>query len=238
MTVLLFAFLAGALSTLNPCVLPMIPLIFVGAVSEHRWGAIWLSAGLVVSFTALGAGLALMGSFVVPTTEGLRYGAAGLLLVSGWVMVSPKAQGWWARLAAPMAGWGNRHLGEGAAAGRSGPFWTGLLLGVVWSPCVGPTLGAAVAAAAQGENLGRTTVVMATFGMGMATVFVLVAGLLRTASKARRARWTSGAAKARTVFGWALIAVGILVLSGLDKVLEALALRAMPDWLLGLTTRF
>ena len=54
--------LAGTLSTLSPCVLPLIPLLIAAAVNAHRWGAFALGAGLALSFTLIGIFLATLGT--------------------------------------------------------------------------------------------------------------------------------------------------------------------------------
>ena len=59
--------LAGALSTLSPCVLPLVPVLLAAAVSAHRWGALALGAGLALSFTLVGLFLATLGASLVST---------------------------------------------------------------------------------------------------------------------------------------------------------------------------
>ena len=58
---LVFAFLAGILSVLSPCVMPLLPLVLGAAASEHRYGPAALAAGLCFSFVALGLFLATIG---------------------------------------------------------------------------------------------------------------------------------------------------------------------------------
>jgi cytochrome c-type biogenesis protein len=117
-------------------------------------------------------------------------------------------------------------------------FGLGALMGIAWSPCVGPTLGAAIALAAQGSSLAETTLVMGVFAIA-AVVPLVVAGLASRAAFSRhRERMTRIGAAGRRIMGWALLSIGILVLAGIDKQLEAWLLTLAPDWLLDLTTRF
>src|SRR6266853_527674 len=57
--------IAGALSTLSPCVLPLVPVLLASAINAHRWGALALGAGLALSFTIVGIFLATLGASLV-----------------------------------------------------------------------------------------------------------------------------------------------------------------------------
>jgi cytochrome c biogenesis protein CcdA len=139
----LFAFLAGVLSTLSPCVLPLLPLVLGAAVSEHRLGLAALAAGLALSFVAIGLFVATIG-FSMGLDAGIFRGVAALLLLAvGLVLMVPRLQAQLALAGGPVSGWTDRRLGDLVATGLKGQFVVGLLLGAVWSPCVGPTLGAA-----------------------------------------------------------------------------------------------
>ena len=106
----------------------------------------------------------------------------------------------------------------------------GALVGLVWLPCVGPTLGAAIALASLGQDMMMAFVVMFVFGVGTASVLV-VAGLV-SGSVLNRVRpgVLSKGARAKQLLGWLLIALGAMVLTGVDKVLETWALGVLPDW--------
>jgi len=228
---------AGVLTTLNPCVLPMLPLVLTGAFAQGRWGPPALAAGLVVSFTTIGVGVVAFGHVIGLDAQLVRQLAAVLLLLSGLVMVHPGTRALFIRFTTPLAGGANSLLDRFSLDGPRGQLTLGLLLGAVWSPCVGPTLGAAIGLAAEGRDLGRTTVIMAVFAAGMASILLAFAYASRRVL-ARRQALASFGARARKVFGWLLVAVGVMILSGTDKMIEALLLGVLPDWLIAFTTRF
>jgi cytochrome c-type biogenesis protein len=232
------AFLAGVLTTLNPCVLPMLPLVLSGAFAESRMGPAALAFGLVTSFSIVGLGIAAAGPALGVDPDGVRMVAAAALLASGFVMVHGPAQTWLARVLAPIAQRADQTLGRRTLRGSGGQFAVGLLLGAVWSPCVGPTLGAATALAMQGADLGRTGLVLVAFGTGMAAALLVVAYGLRGLVARRAGTLSRIGSTARRVFGWSLVAVGVLIVSGIDKAIEAALTSVMPAWLLALTTRF
>lgn len=235
---ILTAFLAGILTTLNPCVLPMIPLVLTGASAVGRFGPLALATGLVGSFTVLGVGLATVGPAVGLDAALVRQVAAVFLVVTGFALVHAPTQILLLRLLAPFADAAQRASSRLSLGNHRGQFGLGVLLGAVWSPCVGPTLGATVALAANGRNLAQATMTMAAFGAGMAGVFLGIGLASRSAFARHRRRLSHFAAASRQLFGMLLVGVGVLVLSGLDKLAEAFLTRAMPDWLLRLTTRF
>ena len=111
-----------------------------------------------------------------------------------------------------------------------------MLLGAVWSPCAGPTLGAASLLASQGQNLGSVAMTMALFGSGAALPLLVLGALSREASMKLRSRFLSAGQGLRLAMGAVLIFVGIGIISGYDKTIEAMLLGASPPWLTRLTT--
>ncbi len=238
MTDLALAFAAGLLSILSPCVLPLVPIVLGAAVVAHPLGAFALAAGLAVSFTALGLLLALVG-FGLGIDPGLfRVAAAVIMIVLGAVLVVPS---WQARLAAaggPISSWADQRFGGFASSGLAGQFAIGLLLGAVWSPCVGPTLGAASLLASQGHDLLRVTLTMAVFGIGAALPLILL-GLLSRATLMRvRSSLMSAGKLGKGLLGAAFILIGVAIVSGADKRIEAVLVDSSPQWLTELTTSF
>lgn len=233
-----FAFLAGLLSVLSPCVLPLVPIVLGTAASEHRLGPVALAAGLAIAFTAIGLFVATIGFAIGLDGDMFRRAGAILLLILGLVLMLPRLQAQVATAAGPVGAWTEARFGGFGSGGLSGQFAVGLLLGVAWSPCVGPTLGAASLMAARGDHLASVAVTMLAFGIGAALPLVL----LGFASREALMRWHGGlAAAGRTVkagLGVVMMVLGLLVLTGLDKRAEAALVAASPDWLTAATTRY
>ena len=103
---------------------------------------------------------------------------------------------------------------------------------------MGPTLGAASVLAAQGSDLGEVAATMLAFGLGAALPLAALGLLSREALLRWRTRLTSGGAHARMLFAIVLVAIGVIVVTGLDKRIETLAVNESPQWLTDLTTRF
>jgi cytochrome c biogenesis protein CcdA len=235
MSSLILAFLAGILSTLSPCALPLLPIVLGAAVSAHRLGAVALVAGLCISFVAIGILLATIG-FSVGVNEGVTRGLGAVPLAAiGVVLLVPMLQDRISTWASPA---GKLLNGAPIGSGWRGQLTLGLLLGAVWTPCVGPTLGAASMMAAKGEDLWQVGLVMSTFGVGAALPLLAIGLASREAALRWRGRLLAGGMAGRKILGIALVAVGILVFTGLDKRAESWLVANSPAWLTELTTRY
>jgi cytochrome c-type biogenesis protein len=234
----ILAFAAGVLSILSPCVLPILPIVLGAAASEHRWGPAALAAGLAVSFVVIGLFVATIGYSIGLDADRLRYLAAVLMIAVGVVLLIPQFQTRLALAGAPLANWSDRHFGGSARSGLAGQASVGLLLGAVWVPCVGPTLGAASILAAQGRDLGEVAATMLAFGFGAALPLAFLGLLSREAVLRWRTRLMAGGVRAKAVFAVVIVVIGVLILTGLDKRVETLLVDHSPPWLTDLTTRF
>lgn len=231
-------YLAGILSTLSPCVLPLLPLIVGGAVASHRLGAFALAGGLAVSFTAIGLFIATVGFAIGLDGDFFRIVSAVLLAALGLVLLSAPLQQRFAMATAGVGNAGSEVLARLAPSGLRGQLVVGLALGAAWSPCVGPTLGAASVLAAQGRDLTAVASVMLAFGLGAATPLLLVSALSRQAMLRWRGRMMQAGSRGKLLLGGGALAVSALILTGLDKRLETVLVNASPAWLTDLTTHF
>ncbi|MDN7181572.1 cytochrome c biogenesis CcdA family protein [Caballeronia sp. SEWSISQ10-4 2] len=229
-------FVAGAASVLSPCVLPLIPILIASALSKHRFGTLALAGGLGLSFAAVGTVLANLGANAGLDPELFRRVAAALMTVFGIVMLST-------RLSARFSMWSARvgNVGQGALSSLSGDglasqFGIGLVLGLVWSPCVGPTLGAATTLAAQGSHLGQIAVLMMVFGLGAGAPLVVLGGVSRASLQRSRGLLASLGRVSKTALGMLFVALGVVVLLGYDRNIESVLLSVSPMWLTRLTT--
>lgn len=232
------AFLAGSLSILSPCVLPLVPIVLGTAASAHRLGPLALATGLAISFTALGLFVATIGFAIGLDADWFRKLGGFVLVAFGAVLLVPNFQARLAAAGGPASQWIDERFGGFATDGLGGQFALGLLLGAVWAPCVGPTLGAASLLASQGKDLAAVAMTMAAFGLGAALPLLLLGLASREAMQRWRGRLLETGGRGKTILGLLLLAVGVLVVTGLDKAVEAALVQASPDWLTELTTRY
>ena len=233
-----FGFTAGVLSTLSPCVLPVLPLVLGPALARSRLGLPALAAGLVLSFVSIGLFVATIGFSIGLDGDVFRDIAAVLLAGIGVVLLSGGLQRRFALATGGIGNAGNRLLAGRSFNGPGGQFVLGVLLGAVWSPCVGPTLGAASVLASQGKDLGSVAAVMVAFGLGTAVPLLLLGLLSREAFGRWRGRLGGAGRTGRTLLGGAALLVSVLILTGADRSVETVLVTASPAWLTNLTTRF
>ena len=227
----LWAYVAGLLTLINPCVLPLLPIVIAAAFQNSRLGPLALAAGLTLSFAVLGVSVTAFGHLLSIDADAVNRVAAVAMMVFGVVLLVPRAQILLATLAAPLASRANSRIDARERAGITGQFGVGVLLGAVWSPCIGPTLGGAIGLAASGESLGQATITMLTFGAGVSTVLMVLAYGSRQAVGARREKLTAWMPWAQPLMGATLLVVGIAVLFHIDRMIEGWLLDLMPVWL-------
>lgn len=235
LTSYLLALAAGMLSTLAPCVLPLIPILVGSALMAHRLGPLALAGGLALAYASVGLLLAGAGSVAGLDQGLLRQVGAVVLLLFGAILLVPGLQSGFARATAGMSNAGQGLLARFAPKGLAGQFLVGLLLGLVWTPCVGPTLGGAITLASQGQRLAEVGALMLVFGLGAALPLLVLGVLSRQAIQRMRGRLLDVGHAGKALLGGLFVVLGLLILTGADKVLETWLLEHSPDWLLDLT---
>ncbi|MDB2387070.1 cytochrome c biogenesis CcdA family protein [Shewanella sp.] len=219
------AFLAGILSLLSPCVLPMIPVVASSATQSSRKGIVTLALGLSLSFAFAGTILTFALISLGLSPEVLRYFSAVLLLAIAVTILVPKAGEWLTlKLSQLTSKLPSQNInGNGVMT----QFAVGASLGLVWLPCVGPTLGAAIALASTGQSMFSAFLVMLAFGVGTAIPLIGFSILMKNSI----GKWLNGGLVGKKIMGISLIILALTILTGFDRTLEALALEIMPEWL-------
>jgi cytochrome c-type biogenesis protein len=229
---------AGLLSPLSPCILPLLPIILVAASNTHRYGSLALVAGLASAFT--GVGLLLSGAVwaLDISDDTIRAISAALLILFGMILMSSVLRTRFAAITAPLSAQLNGPLTRFTPDSLGGQFALGALLGAAWVPCAGPTLGAAVSLAASSDTLFAAVIVMVMFSVGAAVPLLVIAYGSRKALVSRRASLADIGRWATPLLGGVLLTFGAMILAGWDRSIQAALVNAMPDWLIYVTTRF
>ena len=219
MTLFLLALLAGALTILSPCILPVLPFILARMDHPFRRGTLPLLAGLILGFVMVASLGALAGGWVVAAHRDGRTIALLLLAIFGLGLLWP---GLAERLAMPLAGLGDR-LRQWAGRLRSRPLASlllGIATGLVWAPCAGPVLGLILTGAAlEGPSL-RSLLLLTGYATGAAAVLGVVAAIGGRLLLALRHQLTFAGPLRRVLGGLALASVIAMAL-GLDARLLA-----------------
>ncbi|MEP1768219.1 MAG: cytochrome c biogenesis CcdA family protein [Sulfitobacter sp.] len=227
----IFSYLAGLLTLINPCVLPVLPIVLVSALNANRYGPVALAAGMSVSFVVFGVLVTAFGATIGLTQDGLARIGAVLMIVFGVVLLVPMLANRFESATAGMAARADSQITQMDDAGLRGQFMGGLLLGAVWSPCIGPTLGGAIALASQGGNLFYAAAVMLFFALGVSTLIIALGLGAREAIRSRAQKLRGLAARSKPILGVTFVAVGLMLFFKINHYIEAWALDVMPIWL-------
>jgi len=233
-----FGYLAGVLTLINPCVLPILPIVLASALQVSRWGPVALCAGLSVSFVGLSMAVAVFGRAIGLTPEAVAFAGAMLMIAFGAMLLVPRLSSGLALATGGMATRADAQLDDLDRSDLKGQFAAGLLLGAVWVPCVGPTLGGAIALASAGENLARAASVMLVFAAGLSTVVLLLAYGAQSAIRTRRDWLRTLSTRARPAMGLIFVATGLALAFGLHHRAEIWLIDTLPVWLQDLSVRF
>ncbi len=213
------AFLAGLISFLSPCVLPLVPsyLGVIGGARAPLLRALGFIAGFGLVFIALGATASTLGALLSPYKYLLGQIAAGLIVFFGLVMLGV--------IRLPFLMRDTRALAD---AGGYGPVALGAAFAFGWSPCLGPALGSILGLAASTSSLGAGVTLLAAYTLGLAVPFLLAAVLWHRLNLRRLNRYAGIFEK---VGGAVLVLVGVLMLTGQFTRLATFFYEVMPAWL-------
>lgn len=235
---LVFGYVAGLLTLINPCVLPVLPIVLASALHGDRRGPIYLCAGMSVSFVVLGVGLAQLGPALGIFPETVERLAAFAMMGFGLVLLVPGLNTLFATTTVGLATSADTRIGRLDQSGPARMLGGGALLGAVWSPCIGPTLGGAIALAARGEHLAQATGVMIAFALGVSTILLSLAYGAQTSIAKRRKAMMALAARSKPIMGAAFLLIGVAIWFRLHIALEEWALDTLPYWFSDLSIMF
>jgi cytochrome c biogenesis protein CcdA/thiol-disulfide isomerase/thioredoxin len=168
MTLLILAYLAGVLTILSPCILPVLPFVFARADRPFVTSTLPLLVGMALTFAGVATLAAIGGAWVVQANQVGRYLALALFIVFGVALLFPAISD---RLTAPVVALGNRLTNrvnaQGASIGAS--VVLGIATGLLWAPCAGPILGLLLTTAAIQGASAETTLMLLAYALGAAT---------------------------------------------------------------------
>lgn len=232
---LILAYAGGLLTLINPCVLPVLPIVLASATASDRRAPLALAAGMSLSFVALGLLVAALGPALGVDPVAVSEAAAIAMVAFGAILLVPALSGRFSMATAGLAARADAGIAAQGQAGLGGQFLSGTLLGAVWSPCIGPTLGAAIALASSGESLGRAGAIMVAFAAGVSTLILALAYGAGAAIRRRQARMRRLAELSKPIMGSVFIVIGLIIWFGLFRRVETWLVQNLPAWLVDLS---
>lgn len=229
------AYLAGLLTLVNPCVLPVLPIVLAASLQADRRGPLALAAGMSLSFVVLGLFVIVFGASIGIDQRQMTIAGAGVMMGFGLILLVPGLSERFAAVTSGVAGKADARMQSleavGTSAGLGGQFLGGAMLGAVWSPCIGPTLGGAISLASQGKSIAWAGAIMAFFALGVSTIIVALAFGAREVIVRRQSALRQVAARAKAILGITFFCVGGAIILGLDHWLEGQLLNMLPIWI-------
>jgi len=229
---------AGSLTTLSPCVFPLLPLVLGGALQNHRLAPVALGLGMALSFAGIGVLVGTVGQAVGLDTDVVRIAGGWLLIAFALVMLVPAWSERFTQMMTPLASGAQAASSRLSGGSLAGALGMGALLGLVWSPCSGPLLASALTLVASEGGGVRGGVILGLFGIGAAVPLVIVAYASRAGFLRARGWLLARVARIKTGFALLLGAMGVAILTGADKWLEARIVALLPEGWLRLTVLF
>lgn len=220
---------AGSLTTLSPCVFPLLPLVLGGAIQANRFAPVALGLGMASSFAAIGMLLGALGPALDIDGDSVRVGGAVLLIAFAVVMLVPRFSARFTEWMLPIAS--SAHAASSRLSGGSlgSAFLLGGVLGLVWSPCSGPLLASALTLVATEGGIARGGLILGLFGIGAAIPLVAVAYASRSGFNQARGWVLARIDGIKKGFAILLGLMGLAILTGADKWLEARVTGWLPD---------
>lgn len=214
------ALLAGVLTIASPCVLPILPIVLGSTLQRvNRVRPLFIVAGFVLTFAALGMLLASASQHVVVAHETLRLAGIVILMLTGLLMLWRRPYEW---LMAHAGGALNR-IGPRAgndSSGNLGGFLLGMSLGAVWTPCAGPVLASILVLVARAQDIGwsATLLILYAIGAGIPMLVIAYGGQFIATRVRVIARHTH---RLQQVFGVLILLTGLAIYLQLDVLLYA-----------------
>ncbi|MBN2353552.1 MAG: cytochrome c biogenesis protein DipZ [Spirochaetales bacterium] len=234
---LFFAFVAGIVTILSPCILPILPVVLSGSVGGGKARPLGIITGFVASFSFFTLTLSAIVKVLNIDPNIMRYVAAGMILAFGLIMVIPPLKNAFMRLVSGLSSraGGGAQPGTGGSRGYVSGLVLGLSLGLVWSPCVGPIMGSIIALAVNSSvDLGAVFITLA-YALGTAIPLFLIMlggrGLLQ-----RIPFLTRNVKKIQIVFGGLMIVTAVALFTGADRLFQTFILQVFPSYGAGLTS--
>lgn len=223
---LFFAFVAGVVTVLSPCVLPLLPIILASSTVGGRLRPLGVIVGFVVFFSGITLLLSLLVRMIGLSPDVHRTAAALIFIVMGVVLAVPALKARFEMLASPMAG---RFASGGNSSGFGGGLLTGAGLGLAWTPCVGPIMASVITLALNQQTTWASAATALAFSLGTA-IPMAAAVLLGNRLYGRIGFLKRNSARIQRVMGILILLVGVAIWFGFDRVIQFALFKAFPGW--------
>ena len=232
---IVFGYLAGLLTLINPCVLPVLPIVLASSIQGHKLGPVAMAAGMSVAYTSLGLFIASLGPALGIYDDTVAQVASVIMIGFGLTLLVPQLSERFATATAGFSARADATMNDVNSTSLTGQFLGGILVGAVWSPCIGPTLGAAIGLASQGENLVMAGGIMLAFSLGVSTLIIGIAYSARAWLQRNQKLMRAIANRSKPILGAVFVIIGVGIFFNIHHAIDAWAINNLPTWLVDLS---
>lgn len=229
-----FAFLAGIITVLSPCILPILPIILtssIGGVNTGKSRPMGVVIGFILSFTFFTLFLSTIVRLSGIPSETLRLVSVIVVAGFGFSLLIPKFQALVERLFSKLAGFMPNNQGR---TGFFGGLLIGLSVGLLWTPCVGPILASVISLAISGTVTIDAFFITFSYSLGTAIPMFLI--MLGGQNALRRVPWLlSNLQHIQKLFGALMILTAIGIFFNVDRRFQTFVINTFPQYGSGLT---
>lgn len=227
-----FAFLAGVVTILSPCILPVLPIILSSSVdASGKRRPLGVIVGFVASFTFFTLFLSTLVRLIGIPATALRQVSTFILAILGLTLLVPKVQLVVEQLFSRIAQFTPNSQKR---AGFAGGVVIGFSLGLLWTPCVGPILASVISLAITGTVTVQAAIITLAYSLG--TAIPMFAIMLTGGAALRKVPWlVRNTANIRQGFGVLMILTAIGIFFSIDRRFQAWILQTFPQYGVGLT---
>jgi cytochrome c biogenesis protein CcdA/thiol-disulfide isomerase/thioredoxin len=227
----LFAFLAGIVTILSPCILPVLPIVLSGSVGGGKKKPLGIVIGFIASFTFFTLALSELVKLTGISSNLLRTLSIIIIAFFGLSLLIPKFQVWMEKLFGSLS---SRISGSQQKSGFLGGIVLGLSLGLLWTPCVGPILASVIALAASNAVTFASVAIMLAYAVGTAIPMFLI--LITGRSVLNKVPGlVAQTANIQKFFGVVMVAVALSMFLNLDRSFQTFILTTFPQYGNGVT---
>lgn len=228
---ILFAFLAGIVTILSPCILPILPIVLASSADTGKKRPFGIVTGFILSFTFFTLTLSAIVRATGFSADGLRSVAVVVVALFGLSMLIPKFQIFMEKVLSNLGGLSPKNSQN---SGFVGGVLVGLSLGLVWAPCVGPILASVITIAATSKINFAAIVITLAYSLGTAIpMFGITYGGRNLLNRVPWLLRNSG--NIQKVFGVLMILTSLSLYLNLDRKFQTYVLETFPSYGLGLT---
>lgn len=229
---LLFAFLAGFVTVLSPCILPILPIVLSSSITGGKKRPLGIVTGFIASFTFFTLMLATLVKATGISPEVLRTISIIVIAGFGLSLCIPKMQLVFEQLFSSLTRFAPRSTQD---PGFFGGILIGLSLGLLWTPCVGPILASVITLAITSSVSFFAVLITLVYSIGTAIPMLIIT--LTGRSLLQKIPWLlSSTGKIQKAFGLIMIGVAISMYFNLDRTFQTFILETFPGYGAGLTS--